>query len=107
MKTILDIINNDYENIQEMIYEDCIIPKGTFMEIYVNPDGIYEEDLTSDGYSMFLYIDKDITYFNLLEADIYDGCSVKNNEVRIDIITKEDEYNRLKECEFVAFSKYV
>lgn len=107
MKTILDTLNYEYENIQEILYEDCIIPKGTHMEIYVNPDGIYEEDLTSDGFSIFLYIDKDITYYNLLDADIYDGCSVKNNEVRIDIITESDGFNRLNECEFVPFSKYV
>ena len=107
MKKMLDFLSNDYEGIQEMLYEDCIIPKGTYMEIYVNPDGIYEENLSSDGYSMFLSVDKDITYFELLNADIYDGCSVKNNEVRNDIITENDEYNRLKECEFVALSKYI
>lgn len=107
MKKIFEFLIDDFENIQEMVFEDCIIPKGTYIEIYVNPDGIYEENLVSDGYSLFLFADKEITYHELLNADIYGGCSVKNNEVRIDIITESDPYERLTDCEFGKLSEYV
>lgn len=107
MNKIFQILAGDYENIQDSVYSDCIIPKGTHMEIYVNPDGVNNEDVTSNGFSMFIHVDEDITYFNLLNLDIYDGCSVKNDEVRIDIITEDDSYNRLKECSFVDLSKYI
>lgn len=107
MKKIFELLMDDYENIQEMVFENCIIPEGTFMEIYVNPDGIYEEDLTSDGFSLFLHVDKEITYYDLLNADIYEGCTVKNDEVRIDLITEEDSFNRLEECTFNKISLYI
>lgn len=110
MQNILDLLQGNTDNIQELIFEDCLLKEGLHLEIYCNPDGIYyndeeEEDTnTSDGFSLFISIDKDITYHELLDLDIYEGCRVKDNEIRIDIITKEDIFNRLDECSFTPLS---
>lgn len=120
MTNILDLVQENTDNIQDLVFEDCLLKKGLYLEIYCNPDGIYydngeydedgenEEDIdTSNGFSLFILIDKDITYHELLELDIYEGCKIKDNEVRIDIITKNDPFNRLSECSFAPLSNMI
>lgn len=114
MKNILDLLQGNTDGIQELVFEDCLLKKGLRLEIYCNPDGIYyndEEEIedidTSNGFSLFILIDNDITYYELLNLDIYEGCRIKDNEVRIDIITKDDTFNRLSECSFVPLSTII
>ena len=103
----MDIIGTEFEGIQEFVSEDCIIPVGTHLEIYCNPDGIYAD--SSEGFSLFLIVDKEMTYYQLInDSDLLESCSIKNNEVRIDIIVYGyDPYNRLEECDFESISKYL
>lgn len=119
MKNILEITQTQTDNIQDIVFENCLLEKGLYLEIYCNPDGIYydnvelnededdEEIDTSNGFSLFLLIDKNITYHELLNLDIYEGCSVKNNEVRIDIITEDDSFDRLFQCSFTPISNII
>ena len=106
MKNILTLITDNY-SIQEQVFENCIIPAGTYLEIYCNPDGLHDED-SSNGFSIFIEVDKEISYFDIINnSDMLDSCSVKNDEVRIDIITSDDEFNRLNECTFYKSSMYL
>lgn len=109
MKNIFEVLETkgNVEAIQDVIFKDCVIPKGTHMEIYCNPDGIYDED-SNNGFSLFLVADKDVNYFDIINnSDLLESCSVKDDEVRIDIIEEDDEFNRLEECEFTPISKYL
>lgn len=109
MKTINEILQTEgtMESIQEELFENCTIPKGTHMEIYCNPDGLDNED-SSNGFSLFLLADKDISYYDIINnSDLLEGCSLKDNEVRIDIIREDDSFNRLKECTFGMISNYI
>lgn len=114
MKNILDLLQGNTDNIQELVFEDCLLKKGLHLEIYCNPDGVYyndeeeEENIDkSNGFSLFILLDKDITYHELLKLDIYEGCRVKDNEIRIDIITEDDTFNRLSECSFAPLSNMI
>lgn len=89
MKNLFELIGECQENIQDLVWEDCIIPAGTKLEIYCNPDGIYDED-SSNGFSLFILFDVDTKYFDLIENyDLLESCSVKNNEVAINISEEE------------------
>ena len=55
MKSLFDLIGDCTEDIQDLVWENCIIPAGTKLEIYCNPDGIYSEE-HSDGFSLFIYL---------------------------------------------------
>lgn len=106
MKNILDLLNEENENIQNFISEDCYIPIGTHLEIYCNPNGLDSEE-DSDGFSLFLITDKLISYFSIINnSELLEGCSIKENEVRIDIITEHDSFNRLEEYSFTPISSY-
>lgn len=109
MKNIYEIlkIKGTIKHLQDILFENCIIPEGTHMEIYCNPDGVYDED-SSNGFSMFLVLDKDVSYFDIINnSDLLEGCSVKNDEIIIDIIGEDDSFKRLEECEFKKISKYI
>lgn len=106
MKNIMEIIGDEYEGVQELIYEECLIPKGVMLEIYLNSEGIYEDN--EEGFSLFLLVDKDITYFELLNSKILEGYKVKNDEVKIDIIiVGKDVFKRDEELIFEPISKYL
>lgn len=89
MKSLFDLIGDCTEDIQDLVWENCIIPAGTKLEIYCNPDGIYSEE-HSDGFSLFILFDIDTPYFDVIENyDLLESCSVKNDEVSIAISTEE------------------
>ena len=92
-----------YENIE--IFNDCIIPKGTYLEVYCNPDGIYSD--SSNGFSLFIKVDINTTAFTIIDDyDLLQSCQYNKDEVRIDILNLED-YPDLKESDFFSFNEYL
>ena len=87
MKNLFELIGECEDNIQDLVSENCIIPAGTKLEIYCNPDGV---DSDSDGFSLLILFDVDTPYYDVVE-DYYllDDCSIEDDEVSISISDEE------------------
>lgn len=58
------MIQNRIEN-SPIKSNELIIPSGTLLEIYSNPDGVYSN--TANGSSLFTKIIKDMSFADLIE----------------------------------------
>lgn len=105
MKNILEVVGDNLIGVQDGIFENCSIPVGTHFEIYCNPDGIDSDG--TDGFSLYVVSDIEITYHDIISnSDMLEGCRVKDDEVRIDIVTNADPYERLQSEDFINISEF-
>jgi hypothetical protein len=82
----------DTDRIENIIFQDCKIDRGLYIEAYYNPDGVCNEEETSDGGSIFISMDQPISYFALVEILCkYTGCKLKDDELTIRIVNDEKE----------------
>ena len=109
MKSILDIIGERYKGVEELISEDCIIPAGTKLEIYLDFNSQTSKDEEYlDEFNLFMLVDKDITYNKLVLSNIFDGYKTSNDDIKIDVIIDgKDIFKRDEEYIFEAISKYL